>query len=60
MTILNDEELDNKITNFMSRKMEVFPELRHQPEVHIEEPSERGTISQWLRDMVKPAQSARL
>ena len=61
MTILNDQELDNKITTFKTRRMnEVFPELRYQSEMHTEQSTDRRTISQWLHDMVAPTRSAQL
>lgn len=60
MTILSDQELDEKISNFMESKMVIFPELRHQPEIRIKEVAESRTMLQRIRDMVFPPQSARL
>lgn len=60
MKILNDKELDNKINSFMERKMTEYPELRHEPEVHITEPTEHASAFQWVRDMVTAIQSVRL
>lgn len=57
---MSTSELQNRIDTFMAGKMEVFPELRHQPEVVIEEPTERRSIGQWLRDSVTLSRSARL
>ena len=57
---MSTSELQNRIDTFMASKMEVFPELRHQPEVVIEEPTERRSIGQWLRDSVTLSRSARL
>ncbi len=60
MKQMSTSELQNRIDTFMASKLEVFPELRHQPEVAIEEPTERRSIGQWLRDSVTLSRSARL
>lgn len=57
---MSTSDLQHRIDDFMESRMEIFPELRHQPEIVIEEPSDRRTITQYIRDSVMTVFSARL
>jgi hypothetical protein len=52
MKTMSDKQLQSRIDNFMAEKIEIFPELRHEPEMVIKDTTERRTISQFLQDSV--------
>lgn len=56
---MTNKQLQQRIDTFMADKMEIFPELRHQPEIVIKETSDRRTFSQYLHDSISTVFSAR-